>query len=74
MSLRSARVKGLLTESVLEDEGMRVFEWWGGEYHPLEDLIAEMDEEEVIRILKAKTSRSSKNTKIIPTLSPVRGI
>ena len=28
----------------LEDEGMHVFEWWGGEYHPLEDLIAEMDE------------------------------
>ncbi len=21
-----------LTESVLEDEGMHVFEWWGGEY------------------------------------------
>ena len=33
-----------LTESVLEDEGMRVFEWWGGEYRPLEELIAEMDE------------------------------
>lgn len=29
---------------VLEDEGMRVFEYWGGEYHPLEELIAEMDE------------------------------
>lgn len=27
---------------VLEDEGMRVFEYWGGEYHPLEELIAEM--------------------------------
>ena len=24
--------------------GMHVFEWWGGEYHPLEELIAEMDE------------------------------
>lgn len=33
-----------LIESVLEEEGMRVFEWWGGEYHPLEELIAEMDE------------------------------
>ena len=33
-----------LTESVLEDEGMHVFEWWGGEYRPLEELIAEMDE------------------------------
>ena len=33
-----------LIEGVSEDEGMHVFEWWGGEYHPLEDLIAEMDE------------------------------
>ena len=33
-----------LTESVLEDEGMHVFEWWGGEYRPLDELIAEMDE------------------------------
>ena len=33
-----------LIESVLEDEGMHVFEWWGGEYRPLEELIAEMDE------------------------------
>ena len=33
-----------LTESVLEEEGMRAFEWWGGEYHPLVELIAEMDE------------------------------
>ncbi len=32
-----------LTESVLEDEGMRVFEWWGGEWRPLAELIAEMD-------------------------------
>jgi hypothetical protein len=23
---------------------MHVFEWWGGEYRPLEDLISEMDE------------------------------
>ena len=29
---------------VLEDEGMHVFEYWGGEYRPLEELIAEMDE------------------------------
>ena len=29
---------------VLEDEGMRVFEYWGGEFRPLEELIAEMDE------------------------------
>ena len=28
---------------VLEDEGMHVFEYWSGEYHPLAELIAEMD-------------------------------
>ena len=33
-----------LKESVLENEGMHVFEWWGGEHRPLEELIAEMDE------------------------------
>ena len=33
-----------LTGPVLEDEGMHVFEWWGGEYRPLEELIAEMAE------------------------------
>lgn len=30
--------------ALLEDEGMHVFEYWGGEYHTLEELIAEMDE------------------------------
>lgn len=44
--------EGLLTQlhlpmkligPVLEDEGMHVFEYWGGEYHPLAELIAEMD-------------------------------
>ena len=29
---------------VLEDEGMHTFEYWGGEYRPLEELIREMDE------------------------------
>jgi hypothetical protein len=29
---------------VLEDEGMRTFEYWGAEYRPLEELIREMDE------------------------------
>ena len=29
---------------ILEDEGMRAFEYWGGKYRPLEELIAEMDE------------------------------
>jgi len=37
-------IKMQLIESVLEDEGMHVFEWWGGEYRPLSELIAEMDE------------------------------
>ena len=32
------------TESILEDEGMHVFEWWGEKYRPLEELIAEMDD------------------------------
>ena len=42
--LRGLGIGMKLTGPVLEEEGMRVFEWWGGEYHPLEDLIAEMDE------------------------------
>lgn len=29
---------------ILEDEGMHTFEYWGGEYHPVEELIREMDE------------------------------
>jgi len=29
---------------IKEEEGMRVFEYWGGEYRPLEELIKEMDE------------------------------
>ena len=33
-----------LSGPVLEEEGMRVFEWWGGEYRPLEELVAEMAE------------------------------
>ena len=28
---------------ILADEAMDVFEYWGGEYHPLAELIAEMD-------------------------------
>ena len=42
--LKQLGIQMTLTESVLEEEGMHVFEWWGGEYHPLEELIAEMDE------------------------------
>ena len=33
-----------LAGPILEEEGMHVFEWWGGEYRPLEELIAEMDD------------------------------
>ena len=42
--LKQLGIDMTLTESVLEDEGMHVFEWWGGEYRPLDELIAEMDE------------------------------
>ena len=42
--LKQLGIDMTLKESVLEDEGMHVFEWWGGEYHPLEELIAEMNE------------------------------
>lgn len=41
--LRQLGIKLTLVESVLEDEGMHVFEYWGGEYRPLDELIAEMD-------------------------------
>ena len=37
-------VRMKLIGPVFEDEGMHVFEWWGGEYRPLEELIAEMAE------------------------------
>lgn len=42
--LGQMRVPIRLTGPVLEDEGMHVFEYWGGEYHPLEELIRQMDE------------------------------
>ena len=42
--LKQLGIQMTITESVLEEEGMHAFEWWGGEYHPLETLIAEMDE------------------------------
>lgn len=44
-----------LTESVLEDEGMHVFGWWGGEYRPLAELIAEMDD------VKRKSKETNSN-------------
>ncbi len=42
--LRELGIFMTIEESVLEDEGMHVFEWWGGKYRPLEELIAKMDE------------------------------
>ena len=42
--LGSMRVPMKMIGPVLEDEGMHVFEYWGGEYRPLEELIREMDE------------------------------
>ncbi len=33
-----------LSGPVLEDEGMQVFEWWGGEYHPLAELLQESED------------------------------
>lgn len=41
--LRQLGIRLRLVEGVLEDDGMHVFEWWGGEYRPLPELIAEMD-------------------------------
>ena len=42
--LRKLGIRMKLTGPVLEEEGMHVFEWWGGEHRPLEELIAEMAE------------------------------
>ena len=42
--LKKLGIRIKLTGPVLEEEGMHVFEWWGGEYRPLEELIAEMAE------------------------------
>lgn len=41
--LRQLGIQLQLIGPVLEDEGMHVFEYWGGKYRPLADLIAEMD-------------------------------
>lgn len=42
--LSSMNVPMKMTGPVLQDEGMHTFEYWGGEYRPLEELIREMDE------------------------------
>lgn len=41
--LKHMQVEMHLSGPVLEDEGMHVFEYWGGAYRPLAELIAEMD-------------------------------
>ena len=41
--LTQLRLPMTLEGPVLEGEGMHVFEYWGGEYRPLAELIAEMD-------------------------------
>ena len=41
--LGQMQVQMELKGPVLEDEGMHVFEHWGGQYRPLEELIREMD-------------------------------
>ena len=42
--LRKLGIQMKLTGPVLEDEGIRAFEWWGREYRPLAELISEMAE------------------------------
>ena len=41
--LAQLRLPMQLEGPVLEDEGMHVFEWWGGEHRPLAELIDEME-------------------------------
>ena len=42
--LKQMNVSIKMIGPILEDEGMHTFEYWGGEYRPLSELIAEMDE------------------------------
>ncbi len=42
--LKQINISVKMIGPILEDEGMYVFEHWGGEYHPLEELIRQMDE------------------------------
>ena len=34
-----------MTGPILEDEGMHTFEYWGGNYRPLEELLLESENE-----------------------------
>ncbi len=54
--LRKLGIRMELTGPVLEDEGMHVFEWWGGDYRPLAELIAEMAEVKIRQKSSADTS------------------
>ena len=42
--LRQMDVEMHLSGPVLEDEWMHAFEWWGGDYRPLEELLKESEE------------------------------
>jgi len=42
--LKQMHVTVKMIGPILENEGMHVFEYWGGEHHPLEELIRRMDE------------------------------
>lgn len=42
--LRQMYVEMKMIGPVLEEEGMRVFEYWGGDYRPLEELLRESAE------------------------------
>ncbi len=42
--LKEMNVTIKLTGPILEDEGMKVFEYWGGNYRPLDELLAESAE------------------------------
>lgn len=43
-ALSEIKIDIKMTGPILQDEGMRVFEYWGGEYHPLAELIEQMAE------------------------------
>lgn len=43
-ALSEIKIDIKMTGPILQDEGMRVFEYWGGEYHPLAELIGKMAE------------------------------
>lgn len=56
--LKQLGIEMRLIGPVLEEDGMRAFEYWGGEYHPLEELIQEMEERKQKNLLKSGNSFS----------------